>query len=119
MELTITNTTETFENWLEKDFVDEKLRETLSKASILILPFENLRDTKNPLMFPIGTEDILRYFKEKLPDEQLIDICISDELYQEFAFYSDYKRLGNYIVKSVAVPIFVGVIFYSPNIGQN
>ncbi|HHT03506.1 MAG TPA: hypothetical protein GX005_04200 [Bacteroidales bacterium] len=111
MELTITNTTETFENWLEKDFVDEKLRETLSKASILILPFENLRDTKNPLMFPIGTEDILRYFKEKLPDEQLIDICISDELYQEFAFYSDYKRLGNYIVKSVAVPIFVGVMY--------
>jgi len=62
-------------------------------------------------MFPIGTEEILRYFKEKLPEEQLIDICISDELYQEFAFYSDYKRLGNYIIKSVAVPIFVGVMY--------
>jgi hypothetical protein len=111
MELAITNTTETFESWLEKDFVDEKLRETLAKASILILPFENLRETKNPLMFPIGTEEILRYFKEKLPDEQLIDICISNELYQEFAFYSDYKRLGNFIVKSVAVPIFVGVMY--------
>lgn len=111
MELTITNSTETFESWLEKSFITEDLRDTLLKASILIVPFENLRDSSNPLMFPIGTENILNFFKEKLPEGQLIDICISDELYQEFAFYSDYKRLGNFIVKSVAIPVFVGVMY--------
>lgn len=74
------------------------------------MPFENLRDTPNPLLFPIGTEEILRFFKEKLPEGKLIDICITDEDYQEFAFYSDYKRLGNFVVKAVAVPVFVAIL---------
>lgn len=110
MEITITDTNDTFESWLEKDFVTEELRKLVSTASILILPFENLRDTPNPLLFPIGTEDILSYFKEKLPQEQIIDICITNENYQEFAFYSDYKRLGNFLVKAVAVPVFVTIL---------
>lgn len=110
MELTITNTNETFETWLDKEYVNDELRSSLIKASILIVPFENLRETTNPYLFPIGTEDILRYFNENLPKEQLIDICISDEFYQEFAFYSDYKRLGNFIIKAVAVPMFVTVM---------
>lgn len=110
MELTITETSESFESWLSKDFVTEDLRDTLSKASILIIPFEKLRDTPNPLLFPVGTEDILRYFKEKLSQEHVIDICITDADYQEFVFNSDYKRLGNFLVKSVAVPVFVTIL---------
>jgi len=110
MELTIIDTNETFESWLNKDFITEDLRKLLSNASILIVPFENLRDTPNPLLFPIGTEDILRYFKEKLPQGQIIDICITDEDYQEFAFYSDYKRLGNFIVKSFVIAAFVNIL---------
>ena len=110
MELTITDTTESFESWLNKEYVTDELRKLISDASILIVPFENLRNTQNPLLFPIGTEEILRYFKKELPSEQLIDICITDEDYQEFAFYSDYKRLGNFLVKDVAVPIFVTIL---------
>ena len=110
MELTITDSNDTFESWLQKDFVSEDLKKLLSKASILIVPFENLRDTPNPLLFPIGTESILRYFKKNLPNEQLIDICITDADYQEFAFYNDYKRIGNFIVKAVAVPVFVTIM---------
>lgn len=109
MEITITNTNDNFESWLNKEFVSEELRKLISNASILIVPFENLRDTPNPLLFPVGTEEILRYFKEKLPQEQIIDICITDEDYQEFAFYSDYKRLGNFMITAVAVPIFVTI----------
>jgi len=110
MELTITNTNETFETWLNKEYVDNELKKALLKASILIVPFENLRETSNPYLFPVGTENILKYFKDNLPEKQLIDICISNELYQEFAFYSDYKRLGNFVIKEVAVPIFVGIM---------
>lgn len=110
MGLTITDSNESFETWLSKDFVTDELKQLVSNASILIVPFENLRDTPNPLLFPIGTEEILRFFKEKLPEGQLIDICITDEDYQEFAFYSDYKRLGNFVVKAVAVPVFVAIL---------
>lgn len=110
MELAITDSNENFETWLSKDFVTDELKQLVSNASILIVPFENLRDTPNPLLFPIGTEEILRFFKEKLPEGQLIDICITDEDYQEFAFYNDYKRLGNFVVKAVAVPVFVTIL---------
>lgn len=109
MELTITDSNENFSTWLTKEFVTDELRESISKASILIVPFENLRDTPKPI-FPIGTEEILRYFKEKLPVEHPIDICITDEDYQEFAFYSDYKRLGHFVITAVAIPVFVGVL---------
>jgi hypothetical protein len=110
MELTITDTNDNFESWLNKEFVTKELKELISNASILIVPFENLRETTNPLLFPIGTEEILRYFKEKLPQEHFIDICITDEGYQEFAFYNDYKRIGNFIITAVAVPIFVTIL---------
>lgn len=110
MDLTITDSNESFETWLSKDFVTYELKQLISNASILIVPFENLRDTPNPLLFPIGTEEILRFFKEKLPEGQLIDICIKDEDYQEFAFYSDYKRLGNFVVKAVTIPVFVAIL---------
>tara|TARA_R110000868_G_scaffold289573_1_gene549815 strand:+ start:428 stop:1012 length:585 start_codon:yes stop_codon:yes gene_type:complete len=110
MELTINDTNENFETWLNKEFVTPDLKKLLSDKSILLIPFENLRDTPNPLMFPIGTENVLRYFKNNLPENQTIDICISDEDYQEFAFYSDYKRLGNFLVKSVALVVFVNVL---------
>lgn len=110
MELTINDTNENFETWLNKEFVTGDLKKLLIDKSILIIPFENLRDTPNPFMFPIGTENVLRYFKENLPENQMIDICITDEDYQEFAFYSDYKRLGNFLVKSVAIVIFVNVL---------
>ena len=110
MELTITNSTENFESWIKKSFITDNLRDILSKSSILIVPFDNLRESQNPFMFPIGTEEIFRYFKEKLPEDQLIDICISNEYYQEFAFFNDYKRLGNFIIKSVVVQVFVGIM---------
>ncbi len=110
MKLIISNTKDNFESWLNKEFVSDELRNLISDASILIVPFENLRDTSNPLLFPVGTEEILRYFKDKLPTEKLVDICISDEDYQEFAFNSNYKRLGNYIVKAVVVPTFVAIL---------
>ena len=110
MELTITDSNENFDTWLSKEFVTDELKQLVSDASILIVPFENLRDTPNPLLFPIGTDEILRYFKEKLPDGQLIDICITDEEYQEFAFYSDYKRLGNFLIKEAAIPFFIAIL---------
>ena len=110
MELTINDTNENFETWLNKEFITPDLKQLLADKSILLIPFENLRDTPNPLMFPIGTENVLRYFKNNLPENQTIDICILDEDYQEFAFYSDYKRLGNFLVKSVAIAVFVNVL---------
>jgi hypothetical protein len=109
MELKITDTTETFDSWLGKSFIDDELRKTLAKASILIVPFENLRDTKIP-PFPVGTDYVLQYFQNRLPQEQSIDICISDEDYQVFEFNNHYRKIGKFVVLAVAIPAFVNIL---------
>ena len=109
MELKITDATENFKTWLEKSYIDIKLKNELSNASILIVPFENLRDSIGPV-FPTGTDYLLQYFQKRLPQEISIDICISDSDYQTFEFNNHYRRIGKFVIKSVAIPIFVGII---------
>lgn len=105
----IKNSVDSFDNWINKSYIPPELKKTLASASILIIPIEGLRESNKPL-FPNTTEEILRYFKSGLPKDTFIDICISDEEYEEFAFYSDYKRLGNYIIKAVAITAFSTVL---------
>lgn len=107
MAITITDTSENFEYWLNKEFVTEDLKNSIKDKSILLVPFEGLRETENPFMFPVETENVLQYFNQKLDS---FDICITDEEYQEFAFYSNYKRIGNFLVLSVALPLFLPVL---------
>tara|TARA_R110002049_G_scaffold2511_6_gene18401 strand:+ start:3589 stop:4170 length:582 start_codon:yes stop_codon:yes gene_type:complete len=109
MDLQISDSNESIETWLLKDFVTEDLRTDLKDVSILIVPVENLRENVH-LAFPIGTEGILGYFKEQLEGNIKIDICITDEDYQEYAFYSNYKRLGDFVIQKVAIPVFVTVL---------
>ena len=109
MELKITDATENFRTWLEKSYIDIELKNELSNASILIVPFENLRDSIGPV-FPTGTDYLLQYFQKRLPQEISIDICISDSDYQTFEFNNHYRRIGKFVIKSVAIPIFVGII---------
>jgi hypothetical protein len=109
MELKITDATENFRTWLEKSYIDIELKNELSNVSILIVPFENLRDSIGPV-FPTGTDYLLQYFQKHLPQEISIDICISDSDYQTFEFNNHYRRIGKFVIKSVAIPIFVGII---------
>ena len=107
--LLVTDSKESFQTWICKEFVYSETRDLLLSASILIVPFENLRPNTPPV-FPIGTDDLYRYFKANLAAGLSAEICIDDSLYQEFAFYSDYKRLGNFVVKAVAIPVFVTIL---------
>lgn len=109
MELKITDATENFRTWLEKSYIDIELKNELSNASILIVPFENLRDSIGPV-FPTGTDYLLQYFQKRLPQEISIDICISDSDYQTFEFNNHYRRIGKFVIKSVAIPVFVSII---------
>ena len=109
MELKITDATENFRTWLEKSYIDIELKNELSNTSILIVPFENLRDSIGPV-FPTGTDYLLQYFQKRLPQEISIDICISDSDYQTFEFNNHYRRIGKFVIKSVAIPVFVSII---------
>ncbi len=107
--LIIKETKEDFSFWLSREFISDEIRETIKNASILLLPSIGQR-RENEATFPSGTEVIYSYFKEKIGSEFYIDICISDEFYQELALHSNYRRLGKFIVKSVALPVFLAVL---------
>lgn len=109
MTFKITDTKENFKTWLEKGYIDIELKNVLSNASILIVPFENLRENIGPV-FPTGTDFLLQYFQNRLPQEISIDICISDNDYQTFEFNNHYRKIGKFVIKSVAVPIFISII---------
>jgi hypothetical protein len=109
MKIEILDSNENFYTWLSRDYITEELKTVLKNSSILIVPFENLRDFDNPL-FPIETSNLLRYFQQNLNKELLIDICITDELYTEFGFYNNYKRLGKFLVLKIAIPTFVTIL---------
>ncbi|QBO59617.1 hypothetical protein [Chryseobacterium salivictor] len=100
---------ENFETWTSKDFISSEIRESIKSASILIVPTIGFREP-NELTFPIGTEDFFQYIKENLPENFTIDFCINDDDYQELALYSNYRRLGNFLVTTVALSVFLNLL---------
>ena len=107
--LIIENSIETFESWITKDFLSDKTKKSLQRASILFVPSIGFREENVPT-FPVLTEEIYNYFQENLPAEIIAEICIDDENYFEIALHSDYKRIGNFVVKAVVIPIFAAVL---------
>jgi hypothetical protein len=105
----VQNSNENFDTWTSRDFVSEELRESLKLASILIIPTIGFRRVNEPT-FPIGTEEFLQYFYDKLDSRFTIDVCINDDQYQELALYSNYRRYGNFLVKSAALTIFLNLL---------
>jgi hypothetical protein len=101
--------TDNFETWLNKPFVSEELKATLSNASILILPTEGFRDHPGPV-FPVQTTELYDFFKSKLPPDAFIDVCVSEDDFRELALHSDYKRIGNFLIKQAVLPVFIGIL---------
>jgi len=105
----IKNSNENFETWISKEFIPNEIKENLKKASILLIPTLGFRDNEKP-NFPVGTTELFEYFKRNSPAEVTVDICIGDNLYSELGLYSNYKRLGNFLVSTVALSIFLNIL---------
>ena len=108
-DLTVETTTDNFETWIAKDFVSEDLKATLRQASILLVPTIGFRRENEPT-FPILTEELYSYLKETLPKEYLVELCVDDSKFLAIALHSDYKRIGNFIVKEVVLPVFITLL---------
>lgn len=74
--------------WINKPYVDEKVKDELLKADILLVPSEGYKNTSDPV-FPVNTEGFLRFVREHLPKDSLsVDIAISNDQYKELALHS-------------------------------
>lgn len=115
--LSIEPTREGFEFWSQQSFVPDDLRQAITSASILFIPSIDFRENSGPT-FPINTTFLLDYFKELAPEGLSVDIAVSDNEYRELALYNNYIRLGKFLIKDVALPIFINILsgFISDNI---
>jgi len=106
--ISTSNSTDSFETWIEKSFIPESLKPSLRASSLLIVPSEFIRNIEGPV-FPTGTEDLYFYLKEKMPNLNP-ELCINDEDYREYAFHGILLILGSFVVTAIAAPVFANVI---------
>jgi len=107
--LTQKQTDEGFDFWKNKDFLSEETKKELENVSILILPLVDFRENIGPT-FPLSTEHLFKFFSEKLPEGTSIEVCIDEEDYTEVALHSDLKNIGKFLVKDIALPIFLTIL---------
>lgn len=105
----VTNSNESFKVWSEKEFISDDLRVAIEKASILILPTIGFR-VENEISFPIDTTSIYQYFANNLPKNTNIEVCVSDDLFQELSLNSHAKRIGIFLVNVVILNIFLSLL---------
>lgn len=97
----------TFETILSNFSSDSELREQLSEANVLIIPYryEGKYD-----VFPVGTVELYHYLRKNSPGQVKIDIVAKDDEYLELAQHSDLVSLATIVVSGTIVPVLLGLI---------
>lgn len=105
----VEKTGETFEAWLDRPHVNSELRNNLSKANVLIVPSEDRIEGVDSLYFPAGTEELLEVLRDAERPDLSVDICTSDEGYQELARYADWLIIAGMVAQHYVAPVAVAL----------
>ena len=100
---------ENIEEYTNKNYIPDNLKEQIQSADIVILPIEGFRNYKQPI-FPRGTESIYLYLKKNLPSKYNLEIAISDEDYKELSLNYALIDLGIFMLKEVILPLFLNLL---------
>lgn len=98
-----------FAVWSKKDFVPEKYRESIRNADILIVPQISHLNYEYPT-FPQATIELFNKLKKDL-NKCKVELCWGDNEYKEIALYGIIFSIGQFIISSVVVPLFVSYIY--------
>lgn len=107
--MTKSYTEESLEYWLSQDFISEVTRSQVKGSDVLLIPTLNFRNQKRPV-FPVNTERLLTYLRNHFEANGKVEILINDADYYELALHGKSHRLGKWFVKSVILPIALGVL---------
>ncbi len=108
-DVVITDSSENFDTWINREYISEELKNNLRKASILLVPTEGFRERNIPV-FPVKSEELFTYIKNTLPSDCKVDICIRDEDYKELALHADSVILADLVVTAIVFPILVNIV---------
>ncbi len=98
-----------FAVWSEKEFISEKYRESIKNADILIVPEISHQNYEYPT-FPQATAELFNKLKKDL-NKCKVELCWGDNEYKELALYGIIISIGQFIITSVFVPLFVNYIY--------
>ncbi|WP_121811318.1 hypothetical protein [Mucilaginibacter kameinonensis] len=105
MELTVKDTEQNMDYWLQRPYLSEATRSIMQAQEVLIVPEEDLREYTTPL-FPSNLmvlyDELKQYFK--------VEAAINDEDYHELSLNSKVHKYGKFVVIAVIVPTFVTVL---------
>lgn len=100
----------TFDTIYKKPYIPENLIEEIKKSNVLLIPRENFRG-KEGTFFPEETYILFTYLRENLKDKEInIEICTSDEEYQELELHSELVNIAEIIVESGLFSIITSMI---------
>jgi hypothetical protein len=106
----IEDSNDSFETWINKDFVPKTLRTQLSQANALIIPEEQVRNISGPV-FPTGTELLWRRFEKNDAQDLKLEICIGDD-YEEYAFHGvDLILIAGFVVQNIVAPVVAMMVY--------
>lgn len=107
--LKIKNTEVTFKKLLKENYIPKEYENEIKNSNFLLIPNKGFRD-KDIVYFPEGTRYFFQYIKEKEDDRMNIEICISDEEFNELELHSDIIRIATIIVKDFILPVAINLI---------
>jgi len=95
--------------WASRDFLSPATRESLRRATIILVPHESFRDHAAPV-FPAGTTELFRMLQKQAPEGTGVEIAIEENEYREVTLHSDIVRLATIFVKFIGAPTVVGLL---------
>lgn len=97
-----------FKDIYQMDFTPKDVP-SIKEADILLIPSKNFREF-NGYLFPEETMSFFNYLKDNCQKENTnVDICISDDDYNELELHADLVKLATTCVTVVALPIFINI----------
>jgi len=103
--LIVNNITRSREEWVDMLDLPEKLETSVIAANVLIVPS---MIPAQPKAFVGGTLHLFAFLQSQLGED--VEICIRNEEYEELKLNSRIVRLGRFIVNSITLPLFLGIL---------
>ena len=103
--LKIVNESRSREEWIQMAELPESMKSGALSADILIVPSMM---SKQPMAFMSGTMELFAYLQAEVGDR--VEICIRDDDYVEIELNSRKIRLGKFILKDIALPLFLSIL---------
>jgi hypothetical protein len=103
----VKETTAGFEYWTSRPYQDEALRVQIQRATILLVPREDVSEHDGPL-FAEGTADLFAYLQENSAGR--VELATSDDDYRELGLYHDHIVITEVLLQWVFLPVVTSLL---------